>query len=391
MRNDTVAALEQVIQDYLQWMAVNGYAKSTQQDYRRVLRHFRAFINLKRYRWDEIFTRRTLNRFKRARGIIHVHAVTGLSRYLHTQGGIAQPIRVRRALPILPAIYEQYLCYRKKYRHASDRQAAHIRRVLYLFDSYCQRNDIQLRSLKIEHVDTFRDECFYGFASATRRVYRIYLRGFLSYLYSERQVLTVDLAPLVTGRREYGRAKPPKFLRPAEVQQLFASLDPSSASGIRTYALVHLAYSMGLRPIEISRLRMKDIGFSRQLMRVTVRKGDNPLELPIPEHTIKAVAAYIIGARPKTKRRRLFLTLHPPYRPMTPNAVGGRITFTMKQAGLNATAYWLRHTYAQNLLEAGASIFDIKEMLGHDKIESTKKYLCVHTRLMRKVLFDETL
>jgi len=372
-------------------MAVNGYAKSTQQGQKCTLRYFRLFIDVNRYHWDDIFTRRTLNRFKRARGIIHVHAVTGLSRYLHAQGGIARPIRVRKALPLLPAIYEQYLCYRKKYRHASDRQAAHIRRVLYLFDSYCQRNDIQLRSLKIEHVDAFRDEFFYGFASATRRVYRIYLRGFLSYLYSERQVLTVDLAPLVTGRREYGRAKPPKFLRPAEVQQLFASLDPSSASGIRTYALVHLAYSMGLRPIEISRLRMKDIGFSRQLMRVTVRKGDNPLELPIPEHTIKAVAAYIIGARPKTKRRRLFLTLHPPYRPMTPNAVGGRITFTMKQAGLNATAYWLRHTYAQNLLEAGASIFDIKEMLGHDKIESTKKYLCVHTRLMRKVLFDETL
>ena len=63
----------------------------------------------------------------------------------------------------------------------------------------------------------------------------------------------------------------------------------------------------------------------------------------------------------------------------------------MKHSGLNASAYWMRHTYAQNLLEAGASIFDIKEMLGHDKIESTKRYLHVHTKLMRQVLFDETL
>jgi site-specific recombinase XerD len=47
-------------------------------------------------------------------------------------------------------------------------------------------------------------------------------------------------------------------------------------------------------------------------------------------------------------------------------------------------------SYAQNLLEAGASIFEIKEMLGHDKIESTKLYLHVHIALMRKVLFDET-
>ena len=389
--HEAATALEHAIKDYLEWMAVTGYAQRTQQSYKRTLRYFRSFINVERHHWNDIFTRRTLNRFKKTRGCHHAHAVTGLSRYLHAQGKIARPIRVRKASPILPVIYEDYLCYRKKYRYASDRLVTSIRRVLYKFDGYCQRNDIQLRSLKIEHVDAFRDECFNGFARATRRVYRIYLRGFLSYLYRECQVLMVDLAPMVAGRREYARTKPPKFLRPAEVRQLFDSLEPSSASGIRTYALVHLAYSMGLRSIEISQLRLEDIGFNRQLIRITARKGNNPLELPIPEHTLKAIVAYIIGTRPKTKHRRLFLTLLPPYRPMTPNAVAFRISETMKKAGLNASAYWLRHTYAQNLLEAGASIFDIKEMLGHDKIESTKSYLCVHTRLMREVLFDESI
>ena len=48
-------------------------------------------------------------------------------------------------------------------------------------------------------------------------------------------------------------------------------------------------------------------------------------------------------------------------------------------------------TYAQNLLEAGASLFEIKEMLGHETIESSRKYLHIHTELMRKVLFDEIL
>jgi site-specific recombinase XerD len=175
------------------------------------------------------------------------------------------------------------------------------------------------------------------------------------------------------------------------VQQLFASLSLSSASDIRTYAIVHLAYTMGLRPKEISLVRFNDVSFRQKLLRVTVRKGDNPLELPVPEHTLKAVAAYIIGARPKTKHRRLFLTLPPPHRPLSPNAVGCQITFAMKRAGLATSAYWLRHTYAQNLLEAGASIFEIKEMLGHDKIESTQRYLHVHTKLMRQVLFDETI
>jgi site-specific recombinase XerD len=65
------------------------------------------------------------------------------------------------------------------------------------------------------------------------------------------------------------------------------------------------------------------------------------------------------------------------------------MTAAIRAAGLNGTAYWLRHTYAQNLLESGASIYQIKEMLGHDKIESTRVYLHVHIKLMRQVLFDE--
>ena len=62
----------------------------------------------------------------------------------------------------------------------------------------------------------------------------------------------------------------------------------------------------------------------------------------------------------------------------------------MKAAGLPSTTYWLRHTYAQNLLESGASVFEVKEMLGHDDLESTGKYLHIHTKLGRQVLFDET-
>ena len=160
--------------------------------------------------------------------------------------------------------------------------------MLSAFDSYCQRNGIQLQSLKIEHIDAFQGEFFKDLSSSTRHTYRNYLRRFLNYLYHERRIVTTDLAPMVIGRREYAQSKPPKFLRPAEVQQLFASLSLSSASDIRTYAIVHLAYTMGLRPKEISLVRFNDISFRQRLLRLTVRKGDNPLELPVPEHTLKA-------------------------------------------------------------------------------------------------------
>jgi site-specific recombinase XerD len=194
----------------------------------------------------------------------------------------------------------------------------------------------------------------------------------------------------VVGRREYAQAKPPNFLRRQEIRKLFAALTIGSASDIRTYALVQLAYTMGLRHKEISQIRLNDIRFSTQQLTLPERKGTNPIELPMPEHSVKAIAAYVIAARPKSEHRRVFLTLHPPFRPMSSGTVGYHITKAMRKVGLRSTAYWLRHTYAQNLLEAGASIFEIKEMLGHDKIESTKNYLRIHIQLMRKVLFDET-
>jgi site-specific recombinase XerD len=320
-----------------------------------------------------------------------ISAVFGLSRYLFEQSKIAEPIPARKPPPPLPPLYEEYLLYQQKYRQTPDKPIKQIRRVLCAFEHYLRRHRIKLRALRIEQIDAFGAEFFKGFSGATCRIYRGHLRRFLSYLHHELRILTKDLAQLVVGRREYANAKPPKFLRPAEVQKLFASLSTSSACDIRIYAMAHLAYTMGLRPKEVSQIRLDDISFSQQLLSVRVRKGDNPVELPIPDHTVKAVAAYIIGARPPSEKRTLFLSLHPPYQPMSSSKVGRHISKAMRKAGLNATAYWMRHTFAQNMLEAGASIFEIKEMMGHDKIESTKLYLHVHTKLMRKVLFNETL
>jgi site-specific recombinase XerD len=290
----------------------------------------------------------------------------------------------------LPKVYEDYLSYQQTHRQATTRRISSIKRVLVAFDQYLQAHKIDIGSLKIEQVDAFMAEFLAPFAAASCKIYRCNLRGFLKYLYHERSIIKRDLAPLVVGRREYAQAKPPKFLRPQEIRKLFAGLTIDSASDIQTYALVQLAFTMGLRPKEISQISFDDISFSTQQLKVTERKGTNPVELPMPEHTVKAIAAYVIGARPQSEHRRIFLTMHPAFRPMSPKLVGYHITKAMRKAGLSSTAYWLRHTYAQNLLEADTSIFEIKEMLGHDKIESTKLYLHVHIKLMRKVLFDET-
>jgi site-specific recombinase XerD len=388
--NGVYQRLKQAVEDYLQWMKSVGYARKTLQSHQTKLNQFLCFSKNTTVCWEKLFTPDCLEGFKKIAGQSALTAINGLSRYLFGQGKIAQPLSNRPPPILLPKIYQDYLTYQQTYRQATTRLISSIKRVLVAFDQYLQSHKIDLASLKIQQVDAFLAEFLAPFAAASCRIYRGKLRGFLKYLYHERHIIKRDLAPFVVSRREYAQAKPPNFLRPQEIRKLFAGLTLGSASDIQTYALVQLAYTMGLRPKEISRIKLDDISFSAQQLTVSDRKTTNPVELPMPEHTVKAIAAYVIGARPQSEHRRVFLTRLPPFRPMSPNGVAQHITKAMKKASLRSTAYWLRHTYAQNLLETGCSIFEIKEMLGHDKIESTRLYLHVHIKLMRKVLFDET-
>ncbi len=379
--------LQQVIADYLQWMKDQGYPDSTRDDHQLELDHFIAFVQHGRWNWDQIFSFDVLGLFQKEVGKSYGRALRALSWYLFSHQKIKRPIE-KHFVP-LPPVYEQYLAYRQKSGQVTERTVKQIRRVLVAFYQYLKNGDIDLGTLKIDQVDDFLAQFLVGFAPASCRLYRGYLKGFLRYLYQHKNTISRNLAPLVVSRRLYAQNKPPKFLRPAEVQRLFAGLSLSSPTAIRTYALVHLAYFLGLRPIEIHSISLDDICFTKAELTIRRRKNDNPMVLPVPPAVLKAVSSYMIGARPKSKCRTLFLSHQSPHGPLCAGAVAYYMTAAIRQAGLTGTAYWLRHTYAQNLLESGATIFEIMQMLGHDKIESTKVYLHVHIKLMRKVLFDE--
>jgi site-specific recombinase XerD len=377
--------LQQVIDACLRWMKDQGHPDSTRNDHQRELEHFIAFVQHGRWHWEQIFTFDVLGLFQKKVGKNHGRAVRALSWYLFINQKIKRPIE-KHFVP-LPPVYEQYLAYRQKSGQVIERTVKQMRRVLVAFCRYLKNDDIDLSTLKIEQVDDFLAQFLVGFAPTTCRLYRGYLKGFLRYLYQHKNGR--NLAPLVVSRRLYAQNKPPKFLRPNEVQKLFAGLSLSSATAIRTHAMVHLAYFLGLRPVEIQRIGLDDICFTKAELTIRRRKNDNPIVLPIPPAVLKAVSAYMIGARPQSKCRTLFLSHQSPHGPLCTGAVAYYMTAAIRKAGLTGTAYWLRHTYAQNLLESGATIFEIMQMLGHDKIESTKIYLHVHIKLMRKVLFDE--
>ncbi len=290
----------------------------------------------------------------------------------------------------LPHIYEKYLFCIREGQATSMRNVKATRRVLVSFHEYLEQHQITLSGLKVEHIDAFQADFLKPFSTKTRTIYRGKLRKFLSYLFDEK-ITVKNLSYGVVSPRVFNQPRPPKFLWPEEIKKLFESLRLETPAQIRTYAMVILAYSLGLRPAEISHITLDDISFRKRELIISSRKMGNPVVLPIPYKTLKVIAVYVEKARPKSAYRELFLTCNKAYRPISNNLVCYHISKAMKEAGLSSSPYWLRHSYAQGLLNLGRSIYEIKEMMGHQNIRSSQRYLHIHIELMRKVLLDETL
>jgi integrase/recombinase XerD len=390
MPDKDIRMLVEAIVDYLEWersIKANGLHRPIIRDSLFLIDLLR-FATLKDMVWEDMFIPDIMKEFSAfSRFKYASRALVGLSGFLSLSHRIPRPLTKPRRQIQLPEPFEAYL--HKQSQRVSFNYLRQANGFLASFHAYLEKKGVALAGVKIEDLDQFLAEL--KVARSTRSIYRSHLRGFLKYLYRERRMLNKDLAPLLVGPHLFCKEKPPKFLRPQEVQKLFASLALSTPADIRTYAIVHLAYSLGLRPGEISAITLDDISFRKAVLSLSNRKGRNTLTLPLPEPTIKALAAYLAKARPQSQSRTIFVNFPFPYKPMQSASVRQCISNAMKQAGLPSATYSLRHTYAQNLLYLGHSVYQIKEMLGHDTIHSTQKYLSIHVDLMRKVLFHETL
>ena len=380
--------LEQAVNDYLLWMIDAGYGEGTIYLYERMLNRFQDFIGSGNDSLDAILRSGNIINYEKDCPLKNCTvSIWGLARYLYQHGKLAElPCRNQERLLV---IYETYLYDYQRNSQVSKQRVSQCRRILLLFSEWLANEEIILKKLRIEQVDRFLGKTGESYARETIQHHRSLLRGFLQWLYQQ-GVTRRNLAVLVTGPPQYAVVKPPHFLRPDEIKKLFA-VSPVTPIEQRAWAMLHLAYYLGLRPVEISKISLDDILFSKQEIILPARKSCNPISIPLPVAAIKAIADYVINVRPESDKRELFLKLRAPYNPIKSASVCRCVTAWMRKAGVPGSAYWLRHTYAQNLLEADASIFEIKEMLGHDRIQTTGRYLKIHFPMMREVLFDESI
>jgi site-specific recombinase XerD len=254
-------------------------------------------------------------------------------------------------------------------------------------------------------------------SDATRRAYRVDVREFAAWLDRRGTGLQdVDVRALADYAAELGRARPrklapatiarklaavraflrhalgkervpdasfaprrplrlPEAPRPQEVDRELESIEGEGPLAVRNRTLVELVYSAGLRSQEAVDLDLADVDFDQELVHVR-GKGGKERVVPLGEEASHRLAVYLREARPELARgaeNALFLS-----------ARGRRLdTSTLRR--LLPHPHRLRHAFATHLLEGGADLRTIQELLGHSSLSTTQMYSHVDSKRLRKV------
>ena len=187
----------------------------------------------------------------------------------------------------------------------------------------------------------------------------------------------------------------PSHLPVDDVFRLMDLPDRENALGLRDLAILEVLYSCGIRVAELAGMNVSSVDDDQRLVKVT-GKGDRERLVPIGRQALKAVKAYLEATGDVRKRR----ALEAQDDPLFMNFRGGRLTtrsigrIVKRYAGAGGMAedispHSMRHTFATHLLDGGADLRSVQELLGHKSLATTQKYTHVSLKRLMEV-YDKT-
>jgi len=179
----------------------------------------------------------------------------------------------------------------------------------------------------------------------------------------------------------------PKFLNRKQIEGLIAAPDVTKPVGLRDRAMLELLYATGIRVSELINLQLASVDMGLGLLRVT-GKGNKQRIVPAHATALGMVRRYIEEGRPALlkSRQSSFLFITARGAGMTRQAFWAAIKVSGRKAGIfhNLSPHILRHTFATHLLEGGADLRSLQEMLGHADLSTTE----IYTHVVRSRLRD---
>lgn len=284
-------------------------------------------------------------------------------------------------------LLERFLAFCRDHRGVGESvQASHRRWLGRLFSFLRSRRVVQARRITVSLLDVFLLKAAAGISSPSLNGATSALRQFLRFLFQE-NLLPRALADAVAKPRQFRGEHRPKYIPWPQVEELLRGVDRRTVVGKRAFAILTLMAYQGLRAQEVGRLRMDDVRWESRSVFLRRRKTGRPGHLPLTPITLEAIKDYL-AVRPSVNFPEIFVTVQGPPRPL------GRFTYSVARREIErafggqvtpAGSHTLRHSFAKMLLDNGAPLAQIGQLMGHARIQSTMSYLRVATEDLREV------
>ncbi|RLB07725.1 MAG: tyrosine recombinase XerC [Deltaproteobacteria bacterium] len=289
---------------------------------------------------------------------------------------------------------DNFIDYMSLERGTSPHTCRAYRKDLESFATFLGKKGLPLDVTKIDHLMI---RLYLGYLYKEEGVKRISvgrklatLRTFFRYLKRE-GIIGKNPAKMVATPK--GRKDLPHALTVDEVFRLLDTPDKTNPLGLRDWAILELLYSSGLRVAELTSLNMEDLDLAGGMVRV-MGKGGKERMLPIGSKAAEALRAYL------AHRKRLAGKGERSPKPLFLNYRGGRLSARsvarmvkkyLQKGGVwkNISPHTFRHSFATHLLDAGADLRGIQELLGHASLSTTQRYTHVSTARLMEV-YDRT-
>lgn len=286
------------------------------------------------------------------------------------------------------SLHKQFVAYLRIEKGLSENTSLAYQQDLQKLMDFCLARQLAIESVTYEHLKELVS-IFYDLGLSARSQARIIsgIKQFFGFLLAE-QVITNDPSELLE-QPKLGR-KLPEVLDIEEIDALISAVDVSKAEGHRNRAILETLYSCGIRVSELVNLKLSDLFFEEGFIRV-IGKGNKERLVPVSEKVEKELSFYLNHQRKqmnilKGDENIVFL-----------NRRGQRLTRVMiftiirqlaQAIGLkkSISPHTFRHSFATHLLEGGANLRAIQEMLGHESITTTEIYTHMDQRFLRDAI-----
>lgn len=288
-------------------------------------------------------------------------------------------------------IVNDYLHFLTVERGLSKNTVASYQNDLEQFIIYLKKNDFStFNELKRGDItDYLHEETLLKKANSSIIRSVTSLRRFFQYLVHEQLIVTDPMTLIDTPKQEKHL---PEVLSRHEVELLLKAPNTGTALGLRDRAILELMYATGLRVSEVINLKLNDLHLAVGLLK-TMGKGQKERMLPIGDMAVDWINSYLEHGRNKLLKDKhsdfLFLNFHG--NQLTRQGIWKNLKLHVQKAGItkNITPHTLRHSFATHILENGADLRIVQELLGHADISTTQIYTHLSKRRL-SAIYDQT-